>query len=119
MRGLSEFAGVIVVGFGAFFGWIVFVLALVFLWVCGVATALCLMVAAFAGVMYAITGKPHDATLGLVYLGYATVPFVVTFVLAYYRSKITTARRQRQALLLGGSLQLAQDASFTPDANRR
>jgi hypothetical protein len=91
----------------------------VFFWVCGVATALCLMVAAFAGVMYAITGKPHDATLGLVYLGYATVPFVVTFVLAYYRSKITTARRQCQALPLGGGLRLAQDASFTRDASRR
>jgi hypothetical protein len=119
MRGLSEFAGVIVVGFGAFFGWIVFVLALVFLWVCGVATALCLMVAAFAGVMYAITRKPHDATLAVVYFGYATVPFVVTFVLAYYRSKITTARRQCQALPLGGGLRLAQDASFTRDASRR
>jgi hypothetical protein len=81
----------------------------VFFWVCGVATALCLMVAAFAGVMYAITGKPHDATLGLVYLGYATVPFMVTFILAYYRRKFTGARRQRQTLRQIDGLRLALD----------
>jgi hypothetical protein len=109
MRGLSEFAGVIVTGFGAFFGGIVFVPALVFLWVCGVATALGLMVAAFAGVVYAITGKPHDATLAVVYCGYAAVPFVVTFILACYRSKFTGARRQRQTLRQIDGLRLARD----------
>ena len=87
MRAVSELAGVIVAGFGAIFGVIAVVLGFLFLWLCGLASALCLMVAVFAGVMYWITGTPHDGHIALVYLAYAAMPFVLTFVIGYYRSK--------------------------------
>jgi len=119
MRALSELAGVIVAGFAAFFGGILFLAGLVLLWLSGIASALFLMIAAFAGVMYAFTGSHHAAVIALGYLGYAAVPFVVTFVLAYYHGKLSDARQQRQSLHRIGSLRLEQDASFTPDAGRR
>jgi len=92
MRALSELAGVIVAGFVAFFAGIAFVLGLLFLWLCGLASALCLIVAVVAGIMYAFTGNHHDAMIALGYLGYAAVPFVMTFVLTYYHGKISDDR---------------------------
>ena len=109
----------IVAGFVAFFGGIVFLLGLLALWLCGLASALCLMVSVFAGVMYWITGTPHDGELALGYLVYAAVPFVATVVLSYYWNKLNEGRRQRQALRNFGGLRPAQDADFTPDAGRR
>jgi hypothetical protein len=111
---LWELVGVILAGCAAFFGGIVFLLGLVILWLCGLASALCLMVAVFAGVMYWITGTPHDGQLAVGYLVYAAVPFVATFVISYYWNKITEDRGQRQALRKIGGLRLAQDADFTP-----
>jgi len=115
MRALSELAGMIVAGFAAFFGGIAIVLGLLFLWLCGLASALCLMVAVFAGVMYWITGIAHDGRIALAYLGYAAVPFVLTFIFGYYLSKFSQARRQRQAIPNISGLRLPQDASFTDD----
>lgn len=70
-----------------FWGGIAFAVGFVLLWVCGVASALCLMVAILAGVMFLITGNPHDGRIALAYLGNAAVPFILTFAAAYYRSK--------------------------------
>jgi hypothetical protein len=114
MSALIELVGVILAGFAAFFSGIVFLLGLVVLWLCGLASALCLMVAIFAGVMYWITGTPHDAQLAVVYFVYAAVPFVASFVLSYYGNKVIEGRRRRQALRNIGGLRLAPDADFTP-----
>lgn len=59
------------------------------------ASGLFLMVALFAGVMFGITGKAHDGQVALTYFSYAAVPFALTFVAGYYRSKI----RRRPTLL--------------------
>jgi len=119
MRALSELAGVIVAGFVAFFAGIAFVLGLLFLWLCGLASALCLIVAVAAGIMYAFTGNHHDAMIALGYLGYAAVPFVMTFVLTYYHGKISDGRQQRRKLQHIGSLRIVQDACFTDRDNGR
>jgi hypothetical protein len=87
MRAIRELAGVIVAGVLTFFGGIAFVVAFAMLWACGVASGLCLMVALFAVVMFGITGKPHDSQIALTYLGYAAIPFALTFVAGYYQSK--------------------------------
>jgi hypothetical protein len=118
MRAVSELIWVIVAGFVAFFGGIVFLLGLLALWLCGLASALCLMVAAFAGVMYGITGVPHDAELAVVYLVYAAVPFVVTVVVSYYWAKFREGRRQRRALQIIGGLRLARDVDVAPSGAR-
>jgi hypothetical protein len=114
MGALLELAGVIAAGFAVFFGGILFMLGLVVLWLCGLASALCLMVALVAGLMYWGTGTPHDGQLAVVYLVYAAVPFVVVFVLSYYWTKFTAARQRRRALRAIGGLRLAQNADFTP-----
>jgi hypothetical protein len=119
MGALLELMSVILGGFAAFFGGIVFMLGLVVLWLCGLASALCLMVSAFAGVMYWITGTPHDGELAVGYLVYAAVPFVATVVLSYYWNKFTEARRRRQTLRDIGGSRLASDADFTPGAGAR
>jgi hypothetical protein len=119
MVALLELMSVILGGFAAFFGGIVLMLGLVVLWLCGLASALCLMVSVFAGVMYWITGTPHDGELAVGYLVYAAVPFVATVVLSYYWNKFTEGRRQRQARRTIGGLRLAQDADFAPSAGRR
>ena len=95
MRAIRELAGVIVGAALTFFGGIAFVVALAMLWACGVASGLCLMVALFAGLMFGVTGKSHDGQIALAYLGYAALPFALTFVAGYYRSKF----RRRQMLL--------------------
>jgi hypothetical protein len=119
MGALLELMSVILGGFAAFFGGIVLMLGLVVLWLCGLASALCLMVSLFAGVMYWITGTPHDGELAVGYLVYAALPFVATVVLSYYWNKFTEGRRQRRALRNIGGLRLAQDADFMPTAGRR
>ena len=118
MRFMSELLGVIVAGFAAFFGGIVFLFGLLLLWLCGLASALCLMVAVCAGGMYWITGVRHDAQLAVVYLVYASVPFMVTVVVSYYWTKFTAGRRQRQALRSSGGLRLMADADFAPGGAR-
>lgn len=118
MRAVPELIGVIVAGFVAFFGGIVFLLGLLALWLCGLASALCLMVAAFAGVMYGITGVPHDAQLAVVYLVYSAVPFVVIVVVSYYWSKFREGRRQRRALPNISGLRLARDVDVAPSGVR-
>lgn len=87
MRAIKELAGVIVAAVLTFFSGIAFIVAFAMLWACGVASGLCLMVALFAAVMFGLTGKPHDGQIALTYLGYATIPFALTFVAGYYRSK--------------------------------
>jgi hypothetical protein len=95
MRALKEMAGVVATGLLAFFGGIAFALGAMLLWACGLASVLCLGVAAFAGVMYGLTRRPHDAQIALVYLGYAALPFMLTFAAGFYRSKLSQGRRQR------------------------
>lgn len=87
MRAIGELTGVIAAAILTFFGGIAFAVACTLLWACGIASGLCLMVALFAVVMFGITGKPHDGQIALTYLGYAAVPFALTFVAGYYRSK--------------------------------
>ncbi len=106
----------IVAGFAAFFGGILFLLGLLGLWLCGLASALCLMVAVFAGVMYGITGVRHDAELAIVYLVYASVPFMMTFVVSYYWSKFSEGRRLRHAFRT--SRQVAARSGCQPRAER-
>lgn len=77
----------ITAGVLALFGGIAFAIAFVLLWACGVASGLCLMVALFAGLLFEITGKAHDGQIALTYLGYAVVPFDLTFVAGDHRSK--------------------------------
>ncbi len=88
MRALRELAGVIMAGFLTFFGGIALAGGFLLLWLCGLASGLCLMVAMFAGAMFWFTGKAHDGQIALTYLAYAAVPFVLTFVIGYYRSKL-------------------------------
>ncbi|MBE7158842.1 MAG: hypothetical protein INR62_10505 [Rhodospirillales bacterium] len=95
MRALKELLAVIVAGFVAFFGGILFLVGLVFLWICGGASALLLMVSAYGAVMYAFTRGHHAGVIALVYLVYAAVPFVVAVVISYYWSKFTDPTRQR------------------------
>jgi hypothetical protein len=103
MRALRELTGVVVAGALAFFGGIALVLGFFALWLCGTASALCLMVSGFAGVMYWVTGKPHDGQIALTYFGYAAIPFVLTFMAGFYRRKVgrpsnrTVARRKTLA----------------------
>ena len=118
MRVVSELAWVIVAGLAAFFGGILFLLGLLGLWLCGLASALCLMVAVFAGVMYGITGVRHDAELAILYLVYASVPFMMTFVVSYYWSKFSEGRRLRHAFRTSGRLRLALDANPGPSGIR-
>jgi ABC-type amino acid transport system permease subunit len=118
MRAVSELIGVIVAGFVAFFGGILFLLGLLALWLCGLASALCLMVAAFAGIMYGITRVSHNAQLAVVYLVYAAVPFVVIVVVSYYWTAFREGRRQRRALQTIGGLRLAQDVGVAPRGAR-
>jgi hypothetical protein len=90
MRGVSEFVSVVLAGFAAFLGGILFVLGLALLWICGLVSSLFLMVSAFAGVMYVFFGTHHAAVFAVVYLGYAAVRFVVIFVSTYYYQKLRT-----------------------------
>jgi hypothetical protein len=87
MRAIKELAGVLAAAILTFCGGIALAVAFTVLWACGVASGLCLMVALFAVVMFGITGKPHDGQIALTYLGYASIPFALTFVAGYYRSK--------------------------------
>jgi hypothetical protein len=112
MRVVSELAWVIVAGFAAFFGGILFLLGLLGLWLCGLASALFLIVAVFVGVMYGITGVRHDAELAIVYLVYASVPFMMTFVVSYYWTKFSEGRQLRQVPRRTGRLQLAPGANL-------
>lgn len=93
MRAFRELAAVIVAAFAAFFGGIALAVGFVLLWLCGMASGLCLMVAMCAGVMLWFTGKAHDGQIALTYLAYAAVPFALTFVAGYYRSKLQRSRR--------------------------
>ena len=87
MNAIKELAGVIVAVVLAFCGGIAFVVAFSMLWAGGVASGSCLMVALFAVVMFGIAGKAHDGQIALTYLGYAAVPFALTFVAGYYRGR--------------------------------
>lgn len=46
------------------------------------------LVAVFSGVMFSITGKLHDREIALAYLGYAVLPFLLTFIFGYYQNKL-------------------------------
>src|ERR1700712_5039053 len=98
MRGVSEFVSVVLTGFAAFFGGILFVLGFVFLWICGLISSLFLMISAFAGIMYMAFGTHHAAVIAVVYLGYAAVPFVVIFVSTYYYQKFVEPPQRRRTL---------------------
>jgi hypothetical protein len=87
MRAPKELGAVIVAGFVGFFSGILMIGAVLTLWFLGIVSALMLMVSGIAGTMYMVTGKPHDAHTALVYLGYAAVPFVASFVFHVYRGK--------------------------------
>lgn len=51
----------------------------------------CALVALFASLMFGITGKSHEWQIALTYLGYAVVPFILAFVVGYYRSRFAFA----------------------------
>ena len=119
MAVLWELMRVILGGVAAFFGGIVLMPGLVVLWLCGLASPLCLMVSGFAGVIYWITGTPHDGELAVGYLVYAVAPFVATAVLSHYWNKFTGGRRPRRARRNIGGLRLEQDADFAPSPGRR
>jgi hypothetical protein len=97
MRVLRELASAIAAGLLALLGGIGLMLLLLVLWLCGIASALCLMVAGFAGIMYVITGKPHDGHIAITYCGYAAIPFVFTFIAGYYRSKFSNRSHRHAA----------------------
>jgi hypothetical protein len=104
MRAFRELAAVIVAGYAAFFGGIALAVGFVLLWLCGLASGLCLMVAMFAGAMFWFTGKAHDGQIALTYLVYSSVPFILTFIAGYYRSKF--GHRSRN-LIKGHSLAIS------------
>ena len=97
MRELRELGIVIVAGFATFLSGLLMIGAVLILWFLGLVSALMLLVSAFAGVMYLITGKAHDAHIAVVYLGYAAVPFVVSFVFHVYRGKWADGRQRTAA----------------------
>jgi hypothetical protein len=97
MHALRELAGVIIAGFAAFFGGIALAIGFVLIWLCGLTSGLCLMVALFSGVMFWITGKAHDGQIALTYLIYASVPFTLAFLAGYYRSKLHRRSRRLTA----------------------
>ncbi len=70
----------IVAGFVGFISGLLLIGAVLILWFLGLVSARMLMISAFPGVMYLNTGKNQDVHNALVYLGYAAVPFVVSFV---------------------------------------
>ena len=114
MRALQELAGVIVAGFVAFFGAIAFLAIVLMLWFFGLLTALFLGVSVFGGVMYAFTGSHHAAVIALAYLGYAAIPFVLSFVFHVYRIKLMEAKprpRRFQPVPDISGLQLARDVN--------
>ena len=98
MGALLELVGVIVAGFAAFLGMLLGLLGLLVLWLCGLASVLCLMVALFAGVMYWLTGTPHDAQIAVAYLVYAAAPFVVGV-----RSQLLLDQAHRSASAAAGT----------------
>ena len=110
MRALRELGTVVVAGLVAFFSGLLMIGAVLILWFLGLVSALMLMVSAFDGVMYLITGKAHDAHIALAYLGYATLPFVVSFVLHVYRGKWVDGRQRQRELPSLGRLRLSEDA---------
>lgn len=110
MRALRELGTVIVAGFVAFFSGLLMIGAVLILWFLGLVSVLMLVVSAFGGVMYLVTGKAHDAHIALVYLGYAVVPFVASFVFHVYRGRWTDSRRREPSSL--NRLRLPQDARF-------
>ena len=109
MRGLGKLGTVIVAGFVAFFSGLLMIGAMLILWFLGLVSALMLMVSAFGGLMYLITGKAHNAHIALMYLGYAAVPFVASFVFHVYRGKWAYGRQRRSQQSRLGRLGLAQD----------
>ena len=112
MRALRELGIVIVAGFVAFFSGLLMIGAVLILWFLGLVSALMLMVSAFGGVMYLITGKAHDAHIAVAYLGYAASPFVVSFVIHVYRGRWAEGRKQRRELSNLGRLRLSEGARF-------
>ena len=106
MRAVRELASVIVAGLAGFFGGIALAVGFVLLWLCGLLSGLCLMVALFAGAMFWIGGKAHDGEIALAYLAYAAVPFLITFVVGYYRSKIVS---ESQRIASGRSMRTRKD----------
>ena len=113
MRTLRELGTVIVAGFVAFLSGLVMIGAVLILWLLGLVSVLMLMVSAFGGVMYLITGKAHDAHVAVVYLGYAAVPFVASFVFHVYRGKWVDGRQRRREVPSLGRLRLGADTRFT------
>ena len=112
MGALIDLAGVIVAGFVAFLIGILMAGVVLVLWFLGLVSALMLMVSAFGGVMWLCTGKAHAAQIALGYLGYAAVPFVISFVFHVYLQKWTEGRQQRRPAANIGRLPLARDACF-------
>jgi amino acid transporter len=96
MRALRELGTVVVAGFVAFFSGLLMIGAVLILWFLGLVSTLMLIVSAFGGLMYLMTGKAHDAHVALVYLAYAAVPFVASFAFHVYRGKWTDGRRRRR-----------------------
>jgi uncharacterized membrane protein YphA (DoxX/SURF4 family) len=92
MRALKELAGVVAAGVLAFFGGIAIIFGLLLVWASGLVGGLCLTVAIIAGLMYGITGKSHDGEIAPTYLGYAALPFVLTFIAGHYQTKIGRSR---------------------------
>ncbi len=112
MRALTELLTVFVVGVLAFLAAICTLIGLMVLWLCGLVSALMLMVAVVCGLGFALTGNHHYGVTALGYLFYAAVPSAVVFVLTYYHGKFTNAQERRQSLRRVGKVRLAQDEPF-------
>ena len=98
MRALRDLGTLILGGFVTFFSGLLMIGAVLILRLLGLVSALMLMVSAFGGVIYLVTGKAHDGRIALVYLGYAAVPFVASFIVHVYRGKWADRRQRRGAL---------------------
>ncbi len=65
--------------------------------------------------MFAFTGSHHAGVIALVYLGYAAVPFVLSFVFHVYRIKLMHPQPKSVSAKVPdiSGLRLARDAAFT------
>ncbi|MGI4946538.1 MAG: hypothetical protein ACRYHQ_39270 [Janthinobacterium lividum] len=119
MRALTELLTVFVAGIFAFLAAICGLIALLVLWLCGLVSALMLIVAAGCGLGFVLTGNHHYGLTALGFLIYAAVPSAVVGVLTYYSGKFTDAQESRRSLRRVGGVRLAQDEPFEAVVIRR
>jgi len=119
VRVLTELLTVFVAAFFGFFALVATLIGTVVgflvIAVVGFFSAASLLIALFAGVMFAFTGNRHDAGLAVGYSLYAAGAFAVVVVMLFYRDKFRQTAQARRALRNVQALRLAlDDASFEP-----